>query len=214
MALLPKNRIRRPSRLLCATPDLARPNGFDHGSLAHLVHIHRRAATHKSVDTRVSIRTRSEQSATSDALLRAVHMSPENWKVVRPCGSQRGSRPHMTPGAVTAWSSSPASDLRPARGPRPGPAQTPPPDPTAAGPGDGRVLSRPSSRVHEPCGLTEAVALRSQTGLTGSGSFRSSYGGFGGGHPRFHPHTGQRGRWERRPRLARVNGTTLRRGGS
>ena len=35
-----------------------------------------------------------------------------------------------SPGAVTA----------------PYPAQTPPPNPTAAGPGDGRVLSRPSSR--------------------------------------------------------------------
>src|SRR6266852_9310960 len=31
--------------------------------------------------------------------------------------------------------------------------------------GDGRVLSRLSSRVHEPCSLTEVVALRSQTGL-------------------------------------------------
>jgi hypothetical protein len=28
---------------------------------------------------------------------------------------------------------------------------TPPPNPTAAEPRDGRVLSRPSSRVHEPC---------------------------------------------------------------
>ena len=70
----------------------------------------------------------------------------------------------------------------------PCPAQTPPPNPTAAGPGDGRVQSRPSSRVHEPGTLTEAVALRSQTVLTGSGSHRSSYGGFGGGHPHFHPH--------------------------
>ena len=30
------------------------------------------------------------------------------------------------------------------------------------------------------------IVLRSQTGLTGSGSHRSSYGGFGGGHPHFH----------------------------
>ena len=79
-------------------------------------------------------------------------------------------------------------------GPSPGaatapcPAQTPPPNPTAAGPGDGRVQSRPSSRVHEPGTLTEAVALRSQTVLTGSGSHRYSYGGFGGGHPHFHRH--------------------------
>ena len=68
-------------------------------------------------------------------------------------------------------------------------AQTPPPNPIAAGPGDGRVLSRPSSRVHEQCNFTAAVALRSQTGLTGSGSHGSSYGGFGGGHPHFHPHS-------------------------
>jgi hypothetical protein len=37
MALLPKSRIRRPSRLLYATPDFGRRNGFDHRSLAHLV---------------------------------------------------------------------------------------------------------------------------------------------------------------------------------
>jgi hypothetical protein len=54
-------------------------------------------------------------------------------------------------------------------------------------PGDGRVLSGPSSRVHEPCSSTEVVALRSQTGLTGSGSHRSSYGGFGGRTPTFPP---------------------------
>ena len=74
--------------------------------------------------------------------------------------------------------------LRPSLGPAtaPCPAQIPPPNPTAAEPGDGRVLSRPSSRVHEPGTLTVAVALRSQTVLTGSGSHRYSYGGFGGGH--------------------------------
>jgi hypothetical protein len=54
---------------------------------------------------------------------------------------------------------------------------------------DGRVLSRSASRVHEPCSLTDAVVLRSQPTLTGSGSHRYSYGGFGGGHPHFHPHT-------------------------
>ena len=72
----------------------------------------------------------------------------------------------------------------------PCPAQTPPPNPIAAEPGDGRVLSRPPSRVHEPPTSPEAVALRPQTALTGSGSHRSSYGGFGGGHPHFHPHNG------------------------
>jgi hypothetical protein len=40
-------------------------------------------------------------SVTSGALLSAVHVSPENWKVVRPRGSQRGSRPHMMSGPVT-----------------------------------------------------------------------------------------------------------------
>ena len=73
-------------------------------------------------------------------------------------------------------------------GTAPCPAQTPPPNPTAAEPGDGRIRSRPSSRVHEPCTFTDAVALRVQTVLTGSGSHRSSYGGFGGGHPHFRPH--------------------------
>ena len=72
------------------------------------------------------------------------------------------------------------------------PAQTPPPNPAAAKPGDGRVLSRLALRVHEPCTFTEVVALRSQPGLTGSGSHGPSYGGFGGGHPHFHPHTGRR----------------------
>ena len=68
------------------------------------------------------------------------------------------------------------------------PAQTLPPNPIAPEPGDGRVRSRPSSRVHELCTFTEAVALRSQTVLTGSGSHRSCYGGFGEGYPHFHAH--------------------------
>jgi hypothetical protein len=84
------------------------------------------------------------------------------------------------------------------RGPSPGtlpapcpcPAQTPPPNPTAADPGDGRVQSRSALRVHEPCNFAGAVALRSQPGLAGSGSLGYSYGGFGGGHPHFHPHAG------------------------
>ncbi len=83
---------------------------------------------------------------------------------------------------VTTFGPSPGAATAPC------PAQTPPPNPTAAGPGDGRVLSRPSSRVHKPGTLTVAVALRSQTALTGSGSHRYSYGGFGGEHPHFHPH--------------------------
>ncbi len=64
----------------------------------------------------------------------------------------------------------------------------PPPNPIAAAPGDGRVLSSPSSCVHEPGTFTEAAAQRSQTGLTGSGSHRYFYGGFGGGRSQFRPH--------------------------
>ena len=127
-------------------------------------------------------------------------------------GTSRGHGPVMRgpgsrwSGAVSRPSAHDAWHLRalvlvttlgPSTGPAtaPCPAQTPPPNPTAAGPGDGRVLSRPSSRVHEPGTLTEAVALRSQTVLTGSGSHRSSYGGFGGGHPHFHLHAGPASTW-------------------
>ena len=53
--------------------------------------------THKSVDTRVGVRTRSDQAVTLDAALSAVHVSPENRKVVRPRGSQRGSAPGTFP---------------------------------------------------------------------------------------------------------------------
>jgi hypothetical protein len=48
-------------------------------------------------------------------------------------------------------------------------------------------FSRARLRVylsHAP--LTEAVAVRSQAGLTGSGRHRYSYGGFGGGHLHLH----------------------------
>ena len=48
------------------------------------------------------------------------------------------------------------------------------------------VRSSPSWRVHEPCTLTEAVAPRPHTGLTGSGRHRYSRGGFAGGHSPFH----------------------------
>jgi hypothetical protein len=86
-----------------------------------------------------------------------------------------------------SWSASPACLRRRDRSPVM--SQAPPPNPIAAEPGDGRVLSRPSSRVHKPGSLTEAVALRPQTVLTGLGSHRYSYGGFGGGHLHFHPNT-------------------------
>jgi hypothetical protein len=98
---------------------------------------------------------------------------------------------------LQSWLQSPRNgtdDLRPSSGPSPGeaapscPVQTPPPNPIAAEPGDGRVRSRSSSRVHEPRTFSDLVALRSQTALTGPGRHVPSYGGFGGGHPHFHLH--------------------------
>ena len=53
---------------------------------------------------------------------------------------------------------------------------------------DGFSPGRPRAYMNHAA-LPEAVALRSQTGWTGSGSHRYSYGGFGGGHPHLHPHT-------------------------
>jgi len=79
--------------------------------------------------------------------------------------------------------------------------QAPPPNPTAAEPPDGRILSRSASRVHQPPAFTEAVALRSQPGLTGSGSPVLSHGGFGGGHPHFRLHADCR-----HPGLTELNG--------
>jgi hypothetical protein len=61
----------------------------------------------------------------------------------------------------------------------PCPAQTPPPNPTAAEPDGRRVLSRGGAADH---------AVTPQAPLTGSGCREHSYGGFGGGHPHFHPH--------------------------
>ena len=71
----------------------------------------------------------------------------------------------------------------------PGPAQTLPRTRPLPNPGtDGFCQGRLRVYINQ-APLRGAVALRSQTGLTGSGSHRSSYGGFGGGHPPFHPHT-------------------------
>ena len=49
------------------------------------------------------IRTRSDQSVTSAAILSAVRISPKPRKVVRPSGSQRGSQPNTAHGTVTPW---------------------------------------------------------------------------------------------------------------
>jgi hypothetical protein len=55
-----------------------------------------------------------------------------------------------------------------------GPAQTPPPNPAAAGLDDRRVLSGGGGADH---------AVTPKAPLTGSGCREHSYGGFGGGHP-------------------------------
>ena len=59
----------------------------------------------------------------------------------------------------------------------PGPAQTPPPNPTAAEPDGRRVLSRVGVADHE---------VTPKAPWTGSGWREYSYSGFGGGHPHFH----------------------------
>jgi hypothetical protein len=70
-------------------------------------------------------------------------------------------------------------------GPPPGhlaapcPVQTPPPNSIAAEPDGRRVLSRVGVADH-------AVTLKAP--WTGSGWREYFYGGFGGGHPHFHPH--------------------------
>jgi hypothetical protein len=61
---------------------------------------HAASMTFRPVDSSAGIQTRSDQSATSDLSLPAVHIRPENYKVVHPCGSQRGSH---RPGTTTLW---------------------------------------------------------------------------------------------------------------
>jgi hypothetical protein len=75
----------------------------------------------------------------------------------------------------------PVPDLRGLRSAMtaPGPAQAPPPNPSAADLDDRRVLSRGGAADHE---------VTPQAPLTGSGCREHSYGGFGGGHPPFHLH--------------------------
>ncbi len=85
--------------------------------------------------------------------------------------------------SVTPWSSSPSPGLFLATWPRPVLAQAPLPNPIAAGPDGRRVLSRGGAADH---------AVTPQAPLTGSGCREHSYGGFGGGHPHFHPHNGGR----------------------
>ena len=113
-----------------------------------------------------------------------------SWK-----SAESGSRSSVwLPAGLGAWHvgalvAATTSVPAPVRRPRHCPAQTPPSNPIGAGLPGGRVQSRSASRdVHKPPTFTEVVVLRSQPGLTGSGSPIRSYGGFGGGHPHFRPH--------------------------
>jgi hypothetical protein len=64
------------------------------------------------------------------------------------------------------------------------------PNPTAAKLQAADGFCQDPLRVYvHPAASLQVVALRSQRVLTGSGSPVSSYGGLGGGHPHFHPHT-------------------------
>jgi len=70
---------------------------------------------------------------------------------------------------------------------------TPPPNPTAAEPRDGRVLSRPSSRVHEPCILAGSGCPAVTDGLDGFRESQILLRRVGGRPPTFPPHTSGRG---------------------
>ena len=77
--------------------------------------------TFRSVDSCTGVRPRSGQFTTSGALLSVIRGSPENKDVVRPCGSQRGSRPCSTPGTsapriepeLSAWESDRSWPMKP-----------------------------------------------------------------------------------------------------
>jgi len=120
-------------------------------------------------------------------------MPPSNpATAARASSSQPGTTTTLRPARPDPGRCTPPDQPQPDRQQVPGDvtapcaAQTPPPEPTAAGPDDGRVRSSPSWRIHEPCTCTESVALRLETGLTGSGRHRYSLGGFGGGHSYSH----------------------------
>jgi hypothetical protein len=57
-----------------------------------------RTPNHRSVDSRVSVRTRSDWFVTSGSSLPIVRIGSEHPEVVHPCGSQRGSQGRPTPG--------------------------------------------------------------------------------------------------------------------
>ena len=64
----------------------------------------------------------------------------------------------------------------------------PSPEPDCAGPGDGRVRARPSSRVRAPCTFTEVVVLRLQTGLDGFRESQILLRRVRGAHPHLRQH--------------------------
>jgi hypothetical protein len=72
-----------------------------------------RLRPHRSVDTRVGDRTRSDPSVASGVFVPVVHGSPENRKVVR-LWLPAWLPALMTPGVVTSWSWSLSPDLPPA----------------------------------------------------------------------------------------------------
>ena len=80
---------------------------------------------------------------------------------------------------MTPWSPPPSPGPPPATRPHPVLSQAPPPNPIAAEPYGRRVLSGGGAADHE---------VTPKAPLTGSGCREHSYGGFGGGHPHFHPH--------------------------
>ena len=96
---------------------------------------------------------------TSAALLPAVHVSPENWKVVRPCGSQRGSQPAQDGWHLGALVLVTISGF-PGDGTAPCPAQTLPrtrllPNLVTDGFGQGRLrvyMNHAASPGRLPCG--------------------------------------------------------------
>jgi hypothetical protein len=146
--------------------------------------------THRSVGSRLGVRTRSDQAATSGSFLAAVHGSPADREVVRSCGSQ----PHMTAGHCRALVVIAIGGPSPGTRTAPCVLLRPFPEPDCCRTPGRTGFCQGCLRVYMNQAATpEVVALtRSQTVLTGSGSATPSYGGFGGGHPHFRPHTDRR----------------------
>ncbi len=88
-------------------PEQGGCDGVDRGSCAHPAYIPRRAAGEHLIRSCLGGHPdRSDQSVTSDALLRAVHGWPESQNVVRPDGSQHGLPVSERLAGGFAWCSS------------------------------------------------------------------------------------------------------------